>query len=234
MNQNQPCSKPEDADVALELALEAARVAEVAEDRGAAVRFVLALPAVSGREHRVAAAGIDQVTGTPLARRAVFHHRRCRHAVGIEVDLGHAAVLERLCAAGGRVAEQDLVEHRAADLPRVGHRLVPRVGELQEAGMRVRGRHELDPPFAHADALELAAQPEFVEQPHVGWQQRLADVKPRVAPLLCEHHLAALARQQCGRGRAGRAAAHHQHVALLCDGDCHRAHATFGLRAVYS
>ena len=66
----------------------------------------------------------------------------------------------------------------------------------------------------HADAGEVVAQAEPVEDAQVLRQQQLADVEARVDVLLHHHHAAAALGEQRGGGRAGRAAADHQHVAL--------------------
>jgi hypothetical protein len=74
-------------------------------------------------------------------------------------------------------------------------------------------RDELDPPLGHADALDLLAHAQAVEQRPVGRQQRFADVKARVVLLLEQHHAPPLSGQQGGHGAAGRPAADDQHVA---------------------
>ncbi len=147
-------------------------------------------------------------------RRAPSSSSTCDgRAVGVEGDLANALAFEGARALRGGVAKEQLVELRAPHLPRVRHRLVPGLGELDELAMLVLGRDELDAVLLHADRLDPLAQAEAVEQGDVGRQQRLADVKTRVARLLDDDDVAALLGQQRGDGRAGGAAADDEDVA---------------------
>jgi hypothetical protein len=140
-------------------------------------------------------------------------------AVGVEENFAHAAAFERLRAARGRVVEQDLVHLRAPHLPCKRHRFVPGVGESDARGVFVVGRDEFGAELAHADALDLLAHTELVEQRDVGRQQRFADVKARVTRLLDHHHAAAFAGQYGGGGGSSRAAADNEDVAGFERGD---------------
>ena len=80
--------------------------------------------------------------------------------------------------------------------------------------MVVVGRDELGAVLGHAEALDLVAHAEPVEQGGVGGQQRLADVEARVAALLGQDHVAAVLGEQGGDGGAGRAAADHENLAV--------------------
>ena len=80
--------------------------------------------------------------------------------------------------------------------------------------MVVIGRDELGAVLGHADTLDLGAHAEPVEQGDVGRQQRLADMKARMASLLGQHHVAAALGEQSGDGGAGRTAADHENLAV--------------------
>ena len=229
--------EPEDRDVAFQLARQALRIAEVAEDGGAVVPRDLLLALQAVREEGVAARGVDDVAGAPFAARTVVQHGAHGGAVGVELHVVDARALDGAGPARGGVAEQQLVELGAPHLPGVGHALVPRVAELEQALVRMVGRDELHAPLGHADALELRTQPELVEQRDVGGEQRLADVEARMARLLQQHDVAALAGEERGDGRAARAAADDQYVAGRRSGPVvvgRRAAAHAAFRAVYS
>ena len=79
--------------------------------------------------------------------------------------------------------------------------------------MVVVGRDELRAVLAHADALDLVAHAQALEQRQVQRQQRLADVKARMVFLLRDDHAPAALGEQGGDGRAGGSAAQDEHVA---------------------
>src|SRR5581483_11773347 len=110
------------------------------------------------------------------------------------------------------VAEQDLVEFRAAHLVRRGKGLVPGVGELEARHIVVPRGDELGAELGHADALDVLRHAELLEQRHVERQQRLADVEARMARFLEEDNVAAALGEQGGDGRAGGPAADHNNV----------------------
>ena len=150
------------------------------------------------------------------ARRAAFELDLDRRAVGIELDLAHPAAFEGARALGGGIAEQQLVELGAAHLPGVGHRLVPGLGELDEAaGASWSGETNSTPHLGMPMRSTSVAHAEPVEQRGVGRQQRLADVEARMArPSRASDHVAALLGEQGGDGRAGGAAADDENVAV--------------------
>jgi hypothetical protein len=141
-------------------------------------------------------------------------HSRRRVAVA-QVHVAHAAVLARLHHHAPGAAKEDLVEFRAAHLVRLGHRGIEGVGEFEARGLVVPGRHESGAPFLHADRLHLARHAQLLEQGHVGREQRLADMEPRMDLLLEEHYAVATFGQQGGGRRAAGAATDHDDVTFL-------------------
>jgi hypothetical protein len=177
--------EPVEDDVALELALLPARVAEVPEERGAVVIRVLALHLEAVAEQRVASGGVDHEARLPLAHGAVGVHRG--HAGGLaraaEVDLAHAAVLARLGDHARGAAEEDLVEFGAAHLVGDRHRAVGGVAEQEARAVGVRGRDEGRARLHHPDLGHLARDTQLLEERQVRRQQRLADVEARMGIL---------------------------------------------------
>ena len=214
MNQNQPCSNQKI--VMLPSSLPGSRSAPVKWPYSAELLWRLFFSLQ--RSWLASSVSRPEASTTKRARqrapRAVVELDLDGRAVAVELDLAHALALEGARALGGGVAEQDLVELGAAHLPGVRHRLVPGLAELDELAMLVVGRDELDAVLRHADRLDPLAHAEPVEQGDVGRQQRLADVKARVARLLDDDDVAALLGEQRGDGRAGRAAADDEHVAI--------------------
>ena len=206
--------EPEDRDVALGLAGQPRRAFEVAEQRRAVVLRVLALAAQLVGEQRVAAGGVDDEARPPRSPGAAFVLGVDARAVAIEAHLPHPAALDRLRAARRGVAKQQLVELGAAHLPGVGHGLVPGVDELDAGLVLVLRRHELDAVLRHADAFDLLAHAERIEQRRVRGQKRFADVKARMTTLLEQDDVAAPFGEQGGNRRAGRAAADDENVAI--------------------
>jgi hypothetical protein len=86
--------EPEDRDVALEPALEPLRAGEVRVQRRAVVLAVLLLAAELVREQRVAAGRVDEEARAPGALRAVVELGLDGRALGVELDLAHAAAFE--------------------------------------------------------------------------------------------------------------------------------------------
>ncbi len=213
MNQNQPCCEPEDRDVAFELARQPFGALEVAVDRGAVVLAVADLRAELVREERVAARGVDDDARVVAHRRPVALRRDdAAAAVAAQRDVAHAAALDDVGAAAGRVADQHVIEVGAAHLVRHRHVLAPRVAELEQRAVLVPRRDELDAPLRHAERRDLVGDAERVEQRHVRRKQRLADVEARVTRLLEQRDPVAARREQRRGGRPGRAAADDQDV----------------------
>jgi hypothetical protein len=212
--------EPEERDVALEAPGPALGVGEVAVQRGARVLAVALLGVELVRQQRVAPARVDHEARAPAGLGAVvgldFHLRAVvgRALAGVHVHAGDALLLEGARAALAGMAEQQLVELRAAHVHRVRKALVHRLAEIEVAGMVVPGRDELRAVLLDADGLDLGAHAQPVEQRHVHGQQRLADVKARVLRLLDQHHVVALVRQQRGHGGARRAAADDHDVGV--------------------
>jgi hypothetical protein len=213
--------EPEDRDVAFELAGQPLGTGEVTVERRAVVALVLLLAAQLVREQRVAPGSVDDEARAPVDPRAVVVDLD-RRTVAVERDRADALALERARALGGGVAKEQLVELGAAHLPRVGHRLVPRLDELDELAVVVVGRDELDAVLGHADRLDLLAHAEALEQRGVGRQQRLADVKARVVRLLDDDDVAAGRGEQRGDRRARRPAADDEDVAATLLAACGR------------
>src|SRR5690606_30855916 len=103
-----------------------------------------------------------------------------------------------------RVVEQQLVELRTLDVEGKAGAVTERALEREAVVAAVVDR-EVGAELEHADPADLIKHPEPLEDRHVHRQQRLADVEPGVPLLLQHRHLPALARQQRGDGRAGRA-----------------------------
>jgi hypothetical protein len=186
------------------------------------VALVLLLAAQLVREQRVAPGSVDDEARSPVDPRAVVELDLDRRTFAVERDRTDALAFERARALGGGVAKEQLVELGAAHLPRVGHRLVPRLDELDELAVLVVGRDELDPVLGHADRLDLLAHAEALEQRGVGRQERLADVKARVVRLLGDDDVAAGRGEQRGDRRARRPAADDEDVAATLLGACGR------------
>ena len=132
---------------------------------------------------------------------------------GTEVHLRHAAALDRARALAHRIAEQDVVELRAAHL--VGGRigLVPCIREIEHRRPVVPGRHELHAILRHADGLDFLGHAQALEQLQVQRQQRFADVEARMTRFFEQHDVASLLREQGGDRRPGGAATDHQDFA---------------------
>ena len=198
--------EPEQRNIALEAARPALGIGEVAVERGARMLAVALLGIELVRQQGVAPAGIDHEARAPGGLGAVvgldLHQRPVvgRALAGVHVDARDALALEGPRAALAGMAEQQLVELRAAHVHRVREALVHRLAEVEMAAVVVPGRDELGAVLADADGLDLGAHAEPVEQRHVHRQQRFADVKARMLRLLEQHHVVALVREQRGHG----------------------------------
>jgi len=62
------------------------------------------------------------------------------------------------------VADQDVIEFSVLDLVGVGHRFVSRLGEMEDLGAVVVGRHEFGCPFFHAHRRHFVGPAEPLEQ----------------------------------------------------------------------
>lgn len=136
--------EPVDADVAGVVALAPVDVQEVAEDRRAGVMPVLLLQVEVPREQRLAARSVDQIAAGPAARRPLFVDRvRDRVRVPGKLDARDPGVpFQDLRALGGAVAQQQVVEFRAAHFVRKGMTLVQREREIEAVmSPRLRGRN---------------------------------------------------------------------------------------------
>src|SRR5207237_315145 len=124
-----------------------------------------------------------------------------------------AAAFDRAGALARGVAKQDFVEFRAAYL--IGRRkgLVPSVGKVEADRLLVPGRYEFGAVFRHADASDLFGHAQPLEERQVERQQRLADVKARMALLLEQHHVAAALREQRRERRSGGSPADNEYFA---------------------
>src|SRR5579885_1855021 len=101
----------------------------------------------------------------------------------------------------------------AANLIGHGEALVPGPCEVEGDGLAVIRRDELDAVFEHADALDLIADAEPLEERKVERQQRFADMEARVLVLLDENHAPAALGQKRGDGGTGGSAADDENVA---------------------
>jgi hypothetical protein len=168
------------------------------------------------RERKVSRPDASTKKRAARALGAVGHLAGDAH-VGVlrELHVGDAALLDRLRAHPGAVAEQDLVELRAAHL--VGRRIVgvPRQAEVEGHGLLHLRRDELGAVLHHADLLHLLAHAEPLEQRRAHRQHRLADVEARMALLVGDHRFPAALSEQPRRRRARRPAAQDKHIAVF-------------------
>ena len=181
--------EPIDRDVTCALARVALRTAEVAEHGRAVVPGIAPLGPEPVGQEGVAARGIDQEARLPApaggpAALALLHLMRAALRDLASSTAAHAAALDDLRAGARGVADQDLVELRASHVVGVRLRFVPGVREPEVRLSAVPGRDELRAPFLHADGAHLFGHAELFEQRQIRRQQRLADMKARMAVLL--------------------------------------------------
>src|SRR5215469_1341482 len=88
----------------------------MAVDRGGVVLAAALLDAETARKESVAAGRVSHEPRPPDALLPGLHAGAHRGAVGIELDAGHPALLDRARSLLRRVAKQDLVELRAPHL----------------------------------------------------------------------------------------------------------------------
>ncbi len=214
-NEPEPAvGKPEDGDVAFIGAFAPLCAVKVRVHGRAVVARVALLDLEAVGEKGVAPRGVDHEARAPLHLVAVVATRRdVGAAFGKEIHLRDLDAFVHLGALGSGVAEQDVVKVRAPDLVGAGHGLVPGIGKMKRLCAIVIGRHELGAGLVHADRLDLIGDAHLFEQRQVGRQQRFADVEAGVVGFFKHHHVVPLFGQQAGHGRAGGAAADHEHVA---------------------
>ena len=130
-----------------------------------------------------------------------------------DLDVARTASFDDLGARACGTPDENLVEFGAPDLIRICQGLVPGMRKLELLVPSVVGRNEFRTPLLHADGAHLLGHAEPLEQRQVGRQQRLADVKARMARFFEHHDAVAAFGEQSRRGRAGGSAADDQHVA---------------------
>ena len=165
------------------------------EDRGAGVLRIAALDAELIGQHRIAAGSIDEKSGLPLVFAAGFHARCHRRAGVIEFDACHPAALERGGAFTLGIAKQDLVELRTPYLVRVGMRFVDGIGKIKRRRPRMPGRDKLRAVLGHANDFDFRGHTEPFEQRQIERQQRLTDMKTRMAGFFDQDDIASALRQ---------------------------------------
>jgi len=156
--------EPVQTDIAFFAARHALRIDEMAVERGTVVLGILALYAELVREKGVAPRGVDQELCMPLLQRAGFIAGSNAHAVFAQIDIGHARALQAARAFFHAVLPQDLIELRAPHL--VGVRIlgIPGFAEFERHGVAVLRGGEVGGVLREANALDLVADTELVEQ----------------------------------------------------------------------
>ncbi len=189
----------------------------MAEDRGAGVVPVLALQVEFLGQQRVAPGGVDEIAARPAALAPLLVHGLHQRVAALgKLDVRHAHPLDHPGALGGAVPQQQVVELGAAHLVGIGLALVQREGELElvvAADFQFGG--EIHAGLPDADGVHLLEHAEAPEDRQVVRQERLADVKARVALLLEHHHVAPALGEQRRHRRPGGSAADHQYFAAL-------------------
>ena len=115
----------------------------MAEQGRAVVLPVALLDAEPVGQKSVAAGSVGHEPGLPSLLQAVFLPRGHYGTVRMEIDAGDAASFDRSCPLAGRVAEQDLIELRAAHLIGKRKRPVPCVRKIDVDRLVVPLRDEL-------------------------------------------------------------------------------------------
>ena len=181
------------------LARIALRAAEMAEYCRAVVLRIAPFDTEVAGEEGIAARGIHQVARLPVLCAAVLVP--CLNArATLQLNAAHAAAFDDVGARMRGVADQDLIELRAAHVVGVRHRLVPRLCEAKVLLPPAARGDELGAPFLHADGAHLFGDPELFEQRQIGRQQRLADMEAWMAVLLEQSDVVAAAGEQGGDG----------------------------------
>src|ERR1700722_11025203 len=188
--------------------------AEVTEYGGALMQVVLAPQLVLRSDKRIAAAGIDDIARLNAVVAAVIGlYFEQRFARAFLLDFPNLLSLTGIGAAGTRMIVEHLVEILAPNLKGVRRTVADgaRKGEGVVAAFVVR--LEIRAQLVYAERAHLVEHTQAFEDRQIHRQERLADVKPRMASLLERNDLVAAPRQQDGRGAPRRAAADHRHVA---------------------
>src|SRR5450759_2287874 len=136
-------------------------------------------------------------------------------AVGLKLDIANPTAFVRVRAGTHSAAKQNLIELRTAHLVGERQRLVPALGEFVGLMTSIPGGDEFRAPFLHADGLDLVGDAEARQDWQVRGQERLADMKARMALFLEQHDLIAALHEKCCGGGARWATTDHEYVGLL-------------------
>jgi len=173
----------------------------MAIDRGTVVAGIAVLDLEAIGEEGIATGGVDDEARRPFDfATVVVAGTNDGLVIAREVDSPGLAAFMDFDALLCGIADEDGVEFRPLHLVGVGHRLVPGIREMEGLRHGVLRGDEFGPPFLHPDRPDVAGYAQPLEKWQVGRQQRLADVKTRMARLLQENDSIALFDQQ-GRHR---------------------------------
>src|SRR4051812_22386118 len=159
--------EPEQADISLSLSRVTLRARKVAENRRTVVRGIASLGTEFTGEQRIATRRIDNEFRPPLFLAAIFMPDGYRRPLSMEFHARRAATLYGNSAFARRIAKQNMVKLRAANLVRIRKGFIDRIGKIESDRVRMPRRHELGAIFGHADRLDFVCYAEPIEQRHI-------------------------------------------------------------------
>ena len=211
--------EPVNADVASILSWPSLYALEVAEHGRAGVPWVAMLPPIRLGEKSVSPGGIEQKAGFPLVDRSRFV--TCLYPElpsAVALHRGNTHPFARVNAELPAVLEKHMVKLRSTNFESVRRAVSKRftkVKGLMWSATVANG--EIGTQLGYTDSFHTIQHAESLENGQIHGQQRLTDVKSRVAVFFEQSDVPATHFHQTSERRARRPASYNEHIEFIGD-----------------